>query len=182
MVRLRLMRHRELSKVPAPDLSPSGEGAEETGSEEGVQLAEARKAAIGFLAYREYALAELADRLESRGFARHICRRVTQQLAEDGLQSDQRFAEVFSRSRLERGCGPMLLRAELRARGLDDELIDDQVDRGDEFWVARASAAVQKHFKEAPGTRESWGVQARYLGRKGFSSHQIYAALGHSPD
>jgi regulatory protein len=184
VTRLRLLRHRELSKgMPQPQADDPGDGPDATGSATGdttetATLHDARNAAMRMLVHREFSVAELMDRLESRGYARPISQRVVQQLREEGLQSDSRFAEVYARSRLERGSGPMLLRAEMRARGLDETLIDEYVTQSHEYWVGLAVKAVGKRFKAAPTTRDAWGEQARFLARKGFSADLIYAALG----
>jgi regulatory protein len=181
MVRLRLLKHRELSSAPGNGEDPrdSGEPAEFNAE---TQTVEVRRFALSFLATREYAAVELVVRLESRGVTRHLAERVVVQLAEEGLQSDERFTEVFVRSRLERGQGPMLLRAELRARGIDDSLIDRELDQTSAYWIDKAHAAALRHFKAAPRSREDWAAQARYLGRKGFTSEMIYAALGDQRD
>lgn len=181
MVRLRLLRHRELSKCSAYGEDPqSSDGVAEVGERALVQ--EVRRMALGLLATREYASVELVGRLESRGVPRHLAQRVIAQLAEEGLQSDERFVEVFVRSRLERGQGPLLLRAELRARGIEDALIDVELDQSTTFWIDKAHSAALRHFKVVPRSREDWAAQARYLGRKGFTSSMIYAALGDQRD
>jgi len=149
---------------------------------ETAQIPEVRRIALGLLATREYAAVELVGRLEARGVPRHLAQRVIAQLAEEGLQSDERFVEVFVRSRMERGQGPLLLRAELRARGIDDSLIDIELDQSTAFWIDKAHAAALRHFKFVPRSREDWAAQARYLGRKGFSSSMIYSALGDQRD
>jgi len=176
VTRLRLLRHRELSTgIPQPQAEHPGDGSNAT---EAATLHDARNAAMRMLVHREYSVAELMDRLETKGYSRPISQRVVQQLREEGLQSDSRFAEVYARSRLDRGSGPMLLRAEMRARGLEEALVDEYVTQSHEYWVGLAVKAVGKRFKAAPTTRDAWGEQARFLARKGFSADLIYAALG----
>lgn len=186
MVRLRLLRHRELSRgspssADVDDAGPASK-AHEKAQDEAVQLAEARRTAFGLLAYREYSAAEMVERLESRGFARHLAERTVQQLAEEGLQSDERFIEVFVRSRIEKGQGPLLLRAELRGRGIDEALIREHLVYGDDFWIEVASTTALKRFRSLPENRDSWAAQARFLARRGFPSAVICSALGDQHD
>jgi regulatory protein len=177
---LRLLRHRELSQG-VPPAATVQEDDQSTGTAAAL-VVEARRCALNLLAYREHSLSELITRLEAKGFPRPLSGQVAQQLAEEGLQSDARFVEVFARSRVEKGSGPLLLRAELRARGVDEGLIEQYVTQTAEFWIARASRLAQKRFKTAPDSRERWAEQARYLSRKGYSIDLIYAALGNQRD
>ena len=140
--------------------------------------AQARQIAMRALASREHSRGELVAKLERRGVDREVAHQVVGQLAEDGMQSEERFAESFVRSRVERGYGPILIRQELRQREVGDDCIDEFLTRDQAFWAARASLAVEKRFKIAPETREAWGRQARYLSRRGFSADLIYACLG----
>ena len=139
---------------------------------------DARRLALQLLARREFTFSELVDRLETKGCTRLVSQRVVQQLQEDGLQSDERFAEVFARSRMARGHGPMLLRAEMRARGLSDTLTDENATHPQAHWIILAAAALQKRFRQPPANRDEWARQARFLARRGFSADLIYSALG----
>ncbi|MEF8833665.1 MAG: RecX family transcriptional regulator [Halofilum sp. (in: g-proteobacteria)] len=62
------------------------------------------------LARREHAAAELAAKLEQRGYARAAIDAEIEQLAAEGLQSDERFAMLFVEQRVARGDGPLKLR------------------------------------------------------------------------
>lgn len=179
---LRLLKHRQLSSgfQQSAGLDGSGNLADEVSDAENQQkaLSEARRLALQLLAQREFTFSELVDRLETKGCTRLVSQRVVQQLQEDGLQSDERFAEVFARSRMARGHGPMLLRAEMRARGLSDTLTDDYATHPHAHWIKLATTALQKRFHEAPANRDEWAKQARFLARRGFSADLIYSALG----
>ena len=181
---LRLLKHKALSRgSEAPTGQADGSSGEQFESHRGEDflrsaLTDVRRQALQLLAQREFTFSELIDRLETKGASRLDSQRVAQQLQEEGLQSDERFAEVFTRSRLEKGHGPMLLRAEMRARGLSDQLIDDYATHPHSDWVRIASRALQKRFHDEPANRDEWAKQARYLARRGFSADLIYAVLG----
>lgn len=183
---LRLLRHRDLmtsaddqARVDGSGDDASGMGASDRSRDE--QQQEARSYALRLLGRREYSLAELVARLEGKGYARPLAQQVGRQLQEDGYQSDSRFVEVFGRSRIARGVGPMLLRAELRGRGIDDELIDEAVTHPQSFWIDVAAQAVNRRFRGSARTRDDWAQQARYLARKGHSADLIYSVLGSQP-
>ena len=121
-----------------------------------------------------------------------------------GLLSDVRFAESFVRRGVDRGHGPLKIRAGLRTRGVAENIIDDTLTFSDEFWLVRARAAQAKRFgsvsndgggggggdggdnaearesngDDAPVNRAEWAKRARFLAGRGFASDIIYRTLG----
>ncbi|MDG2375806.1 MAG: regulatory protein RecX, partial [Woeseiaceae bacterium] len=79
---------------------------------------EARKKAMDFLARREYGQEELVRKLTTAGFDADVVMVEVDRLAEEGLQSDTRFASSFVQSRINQGKGPVRIREELKERGL----------------------------------------------------------------
>lgn len=135
--------------------------------------------AVRLLAQREHSLRELREKLARKGADEAIAARVVEDLRERGLQSDERFAESFVHSRLNRGHGPIRIRQELSQRGIPDELADALLTRSRECWLALAAEARGRKFGgEAPVERNAWNRQARFLARRGFPSDLIYRVLG----
>ncbi|MBT8427680.1 MAG: recombination regulator RecX, partial [Erythrobacter sp.] len=99
---------------------------------------EARKKAMDFLARREYGRQELINKLADKGFDPEIAELAVVRLAEDGLQSDERFAENFIQSRINQGKGPVRIRIELSQRGIDEASIESAIEACDANWRALA--------------------------------------------
>ena len=78
---------------------------------------------MGLLARREHSARELSHKLKSRDYDEVSIQAVIESLIDEGLQSDDRFAEQFTRSRVEKGYGPIRIRQELRERGIADSPI-----------------------------------------------------------
>lgn len=100
---------------------------------------------------------------------------VLDQLAESGYQSDERFAESFVRSRIQRGQGPVRIAAELKQRGCSRSLIDDYVLQADHDWPVLAREALRKRFgfyqdgDERPVLGpKAFGKAGRFLASRGF--------------
>ena len=136
-----------------------------------------REAAVRLLARREYAVAELTSRLRGRGHDEGVVVAVIDQLQDEGLVSDERFVEVFVRSRLERGAGPMKIEAELRQRGVDTALAQPHLEGVD--WRQRAREVHRQRFGDGPppAERREWARQARFLQGRGFTTDQVRQAL-----
>ncbi len=100
-------------------------------------------------------------------------------LVTDDILSDERFADNYVRSRVERGFGPLKIRAELRERGVDRDLIGESVDGYNHEWPGRALAARNKRFGEdVPDDWDERAKQTRFLTARGFSQEHILAVLG----
>ena len=103
------------------------------------------------------------------------------ELGDRGLVSDSRFAEALVRSRIARGGGPLRIRSDLEARGVDPSVVEEALDSDDEEWEARARGAREKRFGAAPPRdRAEYARQARFLAGRGFTRRQVRRALEES--
>jgi len=154
-----------------------------------------RKAAMDLLARREHSARELCSKL-SRRFPRDAAACAVAQLGEEGLQSDERFAESFARERFLRAYGPRRIRAELQQRGVSAALIGAALSRvvkqEGRSWADLAREALQRRFGSRPSSdlREKARRQ-RFLYQRGFEADVLrgegllegYDPLDHSePD
>lgn len=139
---------------------------------------EARKKAMDYLARREYGRLELNKKLLQFGFLPDVAASAVDQLHDDGLQDDRRYAESFLQSRISQGKGPVRTRLDLGERGLDDALIEDVLDESAENWVELAIEVRLKKFGTAePGDFKEKARQMRFLQYRGFEQEHIQAAL-----
>ena len=84
-----------------------------------------RTAALALLAGRDFGRAELAARLERRGYPAEVIASVVATLVAERLLSEERFTGQFVRQHAARGHGPVRIRMDLRERGVADADIDD---------------------------------------------------------
>ena len=133
---------------------------------------------VGLLARREHGYQELRAKLVAKGVAAEVAEQTVKKLAEEGIQSDQRFAEALVRHRIERGYGPAYIRGELRERRVDANLVQAQLQRPDEYWLRLAKKTLARRV--APSERLGSNLNnrhARFLARRGFSSATVLKAL-----
>ena len=142
-----------------------------------------RTAALALLAGRDFGRAELARRLERRGYPAAVVVAVIEGLVAERLLSETRFVEQFIRQHAGRGHGPVRIRAELRERGVPEAEIEAGLDASGEDWAAVAREARRRRFGlSPPGDYPERARQARFLQYRGFSAEQIRAALGPGED
>ena len=137
-----------------------------------------RKTALDLLARREHSALELKQKLIRRNFEPRRIEQVLASLAQDGLLSDERFAEVFVASRVRRGQGPLRIRRELDQRGVAAPLAEQHLDAYCDSWLEIASTARRKRFGIEPIRNYTERArQARFLQYRGFSTEQIMQVL-----
>jgi len=130
------------------------------------------------LARREHGVLELSGKLITRGFDAEPVEAVVSDLIADGLLSDSRFAEAFVHSRFQKGSGPQKIHAELRQRGIDDDLISASLESVSEHWLQRVREVREKKYgPEQPQDFRERNRQMRFLQQRGFTSEQIYAVF-----
>jgi len=133
---------------------------------------------MDFLARREYGKTELIRKLANKGFQSDVAALTVTQLTDEGLQSDQRFAESFVQSRINQGKGPVRIRMDLGQRGISDATIEIAIEEADPDW--RALAREQRHKKfgsSAPSDFKEKARQMRFLQYRGFEQDHIQSAF-----
>ena len=134
--------------------------------------------ALRLLARREHSELELRHKLMGRSYTDTIVDTVVMQLVDEGLLSDQRFAEVYVRGRFERGYGPLRIRAELRERGVSGNLAEHMLAGLSRLWVESAGRQRRKRFgRRFPADYTERAKQMRFLQQRGFTSEQIQAVF-----
>jgi regulatory protein len=136
-----------------------------------------RARALRWLARREYARGELAQKLAAHaGFAGEVDA-VLDDLAARGLLSDARYVETRLYARGTR-FGNARIAQELRAAGVDDELIAEAL-AGAKDEQARARDVWRRKFGDIgiPADAASRARQANFLARRGFSGETIRRVL-----
>ena len=129
--------------------------------------------AVRWLARREYSVHELGQRLTGKGYPSEDVAAALEALSCQGLVSDRRYAESLVRNRVERGYGPLKITHELRAKGVDDAVIEEVLEHDEEVWLERLRGLWRKRFGDPPGDYQEWARQARGLQNRGFSAEQV---------
>jgi len=138
---------------------------------------DAEQAAIRLLAMREHTQFELRNKLK-RAHAPADVEQAVKSLAEQGLQSDDRYTELYVVLRRNKGYGPIRIRTELQERGIDETLIGSYLDQNDSSWSSLLQRTAEKKYGEQPpADQKDIARRGRFLSYRGFPSHLISAYL-----
>ncbi len=129
---------------------------------------------MNLLARREHSETELFRKLRERNFPDADIRTTIDQLAQEGLLSNARFIENYIHSRVNKGYGPIRIRAELMERGLTEDFIEHHLNMSDNKWLINVRKAWEKRFKgQTPHDFKARTQQMRFLYYRGFTQEQI---------
>jgi len=137
--------------------------------------------AARLLARREYCTSQIEQKLIGREVANETIAFVTNKLKTDGYLNDQRFAEMYLRSRLDKGEAPWLAAKRTRQKGSDEASVQLALD---ELTVDYDAIGVVRGLllgRDPAGFRfedeRVWQRQARFLQNKGFATDIVLRAL-----
>jgi regulatory protein len=171
----------ELHSVPQPVPQPAPDpdrAPDAPASTAAAPAAEIRARALKLLSGREHSRLELARKLYRRGYPAADVDAVLDRLMAEGLLSEERLLAAYVAERLEKGFGPLRIRAELQAKGLSDAAIDPHLQLNDEQCLALMSAVDAGKFGAAPANdRQTLAKRARFLEYRGFPASLIARAL-----
>jgi len=136
-----------------------------------------RERALGLLARREHARAELARKLAPHAESADELAALLNDLAERRLLSDERYVEMRVNARSAR-YGNARLAQELRAAGVEDELVECGLAAAEDE-LARAKEVWQRKFGSIGVATDAAGRarQMNFLLRRGFSGETIRRVL-----
>lgn len=156
---------------------------ETTASSQAENFKQAYNKAISYLARREYSSKELTQRLQQKEYPHSVIETILEKLVKDGHQSDERFAEMYMRSRINAGDGPFKIKMSLREKGICESLILAVMDTQQIDWLEQARQVKEKRFGLVCESTAELAKQIRYLKNKGYYQDDIQAVVSLSlPD
>lgn len=153
-----------------------------------IQASDARRAqekALYLLEYRNYSKRELTEKIARTAASREAAQAAAGRMEELGLIDDRRFGEDYARELFGRkGYGSRRVAQELRRKGLDQELVQELVEKygSPEQSGENIRRVLEKKY---PGWREDEKVRRRAfaaLQRLGYSYQEVREAMGQGED
>jgi regulatory protein len=135
-----------------------------------------RAFAYRLLGRREYSIWELGNRIRQKWPAADGVSLLLDDLTNEGLLSDERYAESFLRSRLQRFQGPLKIRAALRGKQVPDPVISLVMEAASEQWTELAAVWLRRQTAGELDFEERAKYYRRLLNR-GFTHDQAMDAL-----
>jgi regulatory protein len=132
--------------------------------------------AVRLLARREYARADLEQRLVAHGASRDDVTAVLDELSAQGLLSNERFAQALVAQKAG-SYSRRSIRGELKRKGVSGEAIDGALNDASIDDDAALLALWQRRFGAAPANDREKARQVRFLQSRGFDLSAILKLL-----
>lgn len=137
-------------------------------------MTKAFDSALRLLARREHGAKELNDKLKRKGFSEEDVKNALDYCDELGLQSDERFAEHYTRYRISCGFGPLKIGQELKSKGIDSDLTQKTLRQEQDNWLTHALSVWEKKCKgQLDLSFNELQKQQRFLLYRGFDTDTI---------
>ncbi|RMI47157.1 recombination regulator RecX [Actinomadura harenae] len=168
--------------APGPRNEDGGTRERDTGDPE----ARAREICLRLLTGSPRTRAQLADALRRKDIPDDVAERVLGRFTDVGLIDDEAFAQTWVQSRhAGRGLGRRALAAELRRRGVDNEIVSEAVESLDsEQEERRARELVVRRLSSTRGVERTKRVRrlVGMLARKGYPPGMAYRVVKEALD
>ena len=133
-----------------------------------------RAKALELLTRREHSRLELRQKLCQRGFPAERIETALDELAQERLLDESRYAELYACSRADKGYGPLRIARELRERGIAEELVVATLADLENHWLPKLRELHRKRFKALIPTDVAGRLQqTRVFRQHGFTLDQI---------
>ncbi|MFA5410519.1 MAG: regulatory protein RecX [Candidatus Omnitrophota bacterium] len=144
-------------------------------------LQKARNYAFLLLKFRLRSEKELAERLKRKKFEPRVISETLAFLKEKRFLDDRLFAKTWIEWRIAKPLGVIRLRQELRAKGIDKEIIDETLEEVKKNYSEESvvSGLAKERFKKLKGVERNKAKQRilGYLLRRGFSTDLVIEAI-----
>ncbi|MGI9211424.1 MAG: regulatory protein RecX [Methylococcaceae bacterium] len=124
-----------------------------------------------YLAQREHSRLELAIKVARKDFPEDLIDAVLDELSNQGLQSDLRYAEAYVRSRASKGYGCRRIIEELKQRGIERDALPDFSEYDWDHSIV--NVYTKKYGNLLPRIPAERARRENFLRMRGFSSDEI---------
>lgn len=146
-----------------------------------LQFKDAYETALSLLTARDMTAHDLTSGLKRRGYTEDVAEAICRRLQENRLIDDTRYAERYVELHKQAQTGRYALRRKMRAKGLDESLVDglleENLDDESQLEGARALAARLARRYEGEKPRKARAKVSQALARRGYSWDIISQAL-----
>ena len=133
-----------------------------------------KDACLNLLIRREHSQKELLTKLTAKGFDADAVLPVIAELAEQGWQSDTRYAESYTRHRLKKGYGAVAIRYELKQHGITNFDVYAVLLDITDSWLSLITEVYQKKYHDDNNiSLTERAKRTRFLLQRGFDNRLI---------
>lgn len=132
--------------------------------------------ALKLLEYRERSEWEIRDRMRRKGYEEKVITETIEFLKNQNLVNDERFARMWTESRLRKSYGRWKISSDLKGKGVDEKLIDEVLK---ELYsgINEVQIALELVERKWPSLEKGDNLMLRrissFLKRRGFSFEVI---------
>tara|TARA_B100001093_G_scaffold236364_1_gene226431 strand:+ start:131 stop:580 length:450 start_codon:yes stop_codon:yes gene_type:complete len=133
-----------------------------------------RKKILDLLSRREHSKYELVSKLKPRVDSSDKLFQEIEKLADQNLQSDERFSESYMRSRYNSGFGPSRIKYDLLTRRVAESIINNAFKELDLNWIEKLEKEnLKKYGNDNPKSVQELSKRIKFFIQRGFEKEMI---------
>ena len=137
-------------------------------------LEKARASALASLCMREHSVKELHEKLTRKEYKQESIEVVIKECLDSNYLNEQRFAEIYWRSRARKGFGPNKISQELKFKGISSSMADRTMNQEELDFDEVVKRVYEKRFKgKAIDDFKDKAKRQNYLYQRGFGMELI---------
>lgn len=137
-------------------------------------LEKARASALASLCMREHSVKELSQKLTRKEYEQESIEIVVKECLDSNYLNDERFAEIYWRSRARKGFGPNKISQELKLKGISSSMATKTMIQDDLNFDEVVQYVYEKKFKGKKITEyKDKAKRQNYLYQRGFGMELI---------
>ena len=141
-------------------------------------LEKARASALASLCMREHSVKELSEKLSRKEYKQESIETVIKECLDNNYLNDERFSEIYWRSRARKGFGPNKITQELKFKGISSSLSAKTKKQEALDFDEVVQRVYEKKFKGKPILDfKGKAKRQNYLYQRGFSMELIRVVI-----
>ena len=137
-----------------------------------------RQKALNWLASREYSQADLRNKLLNAGLDETKASNLLIEFTQHKWVDDERYIEVFVRSKINSGWGTIRIIQEIKQHGIHQSHIEEYLNQQNIDWFEQAKTTYNRRYTDSAGlSLKDKAKRYRFLQYRGFTSEQIQYAM-----
>lgn len=142
-----------------------------------------RSTALAWLGRQEYSQHKFCEKLKKYEATEEQIELILEEFCQNDWLCEQRYCDAYVRGRVNKGQGKIRIRADARNKRLDQDNVNESLNKVDVDWFEQARATYYKRFGDMPVKDiKDKAKRLRFMQYRGFTMDEVNFAMNNDDD